>query len=45
MATLRPDNVMHPHPRAHVEFTLGLFASVHLARQDATEVPLSEFLL
>jgi len=45
MATIRPDNVMHPHLRAHVEFMLGLFASVHLARADSDEVLLSDFLL
>ena len=45
MATIRPDNVMHPHLRAHVEFMLGLFASVHLARGDSADVLLSEFLL
>ena len=45
MATIRPDNVMHPHLRAHVEFMLGLFASVHLARGDSADVLLSEYLL
>lgn len=44
MATLRPDNVMHPHLRAHVEFMLGVFASVHLYRQDAYDILLSDFL-
>lgn len=44
MATLRPDNVMHPHLRCHVEFILGMFASVHLEREDAHEIPLHEFL-
>ena len=45
MATIGPDNVVHPHLRAHVEFMLGLFASVHLARGDSAGVLLSEFLL
>ena len=45
MATLRPDSVMHPHLRSHVEFILGLFASVHLARGDAAETLLGHFLL
>lgn len=44
MATLRPDDVMHPHPRCHVEFMLGMFASVHLERGDGDEVNLHEFL-
>ena len=45
LATIRPDSVMHPHLRSHVEFMLGLFASVHLARGDAGEVRLLDFLL
>ena len=45
MATLRPDNVMHPHLRSHVEFLLGVFASVHLAAGDARHVALTDFLL
>ena len=45
MATLRPDSVMHPHLRAHVELMLGMCASVHLARQEAWDVALYDFLL
>eukprot|EP00438_Fugacium_kawagutii_P019554 Skav233290 [mRNA] locus=scaffold4120:271365:274031:- [translate_table: standard] len=45
LATLRPDSVMHPHLRAHVEFTLGMLASVHLARDEASRVYLYDFLL
>jgi hypothetical protein len=45
MATLRPDNVMHPHLRSHFEFLLGVFASVHLATGDARQVRFSDFLL
>lgn len=44
MATIRPDNVMHPHLRCHVEFMLGMFASVHLDRGDSDEVLLHDFL-
>ena len=44
MATLRPDNVMHPHLRAHVEFMLGVFASVHLVRRSADQISLVDFL-
>lgn len=44
LATLRPDSVMHPHLRAHVEFTLGMLASVHLARDEASSVYLLDFL-
>ena len=44
MATLRPDNVMHPHLRCHVEFILGMFAAAHLERRDDDEVFLHEFL-
>ena len=45
MATLRPDRVMHPHLRAHVELMLGMCASAHLARQEAGNVALYDFLL
>ena len=45
MATIRPDNVMHPHLRSHVEFSLGVSAAVHLARGDAESVRLTHFLL
>jgi hypothetical protein len=41
---LRPQNVFHPHLRAHVEFHAGLLLEKELSRRSAGSMPLATFL-
>ena len=44
LASLKPDNVMHPHLRCHFDFHVGKFLSVEVRRGTLSQVAVSEFM-
>ena len=44
LTSLRPDNVAHPHLRAHLDFHIGLLLSVELVRNTWSQYSVRGFL-
>ena len=44
MQAIRPDNVFHPALRPHLELHLGMFASIHVQRNDLDRTDVHQFL-